>query len=101
MHYVPFPRAGGQSATAQILAQVLCSDSPQAAMTVAFQGQPLAATPTQSCQLAVDGGLRLGQRFGVQGTPTIVLPNGEIKEGYAPVRSLIEILTSNRYRKEN
>lgn len=90
VQYVPYPRIGSQSPAARQLAQVLCSDSPQAAMTAAFRGQPLEATPTQSCQAAVDAGIRLGQRFGVKGTPSIVLPSGEMREGYVPAQQLID-----------
>jgi thiol:disulfide interchange protein DsbC len=32
----------------------------------------------------------LGQQFGVQGTPSIVLPDGEMGEGYVPARQLIQ-----------
>lgn len=61
-------------------------------MTAAFRGQTLEATPTPSCQSAVDDGYRLGQRFGVQGTPTIVLPSGEMGEGYVPAQQLIQAI---------
>lgn len=90
--YVPFPRAGSHSPAATQLAQVLCSESPSDAMTRAFHGEALASRPSQSCQSAVDDGFALGQRFGVQGTPTIILPNGEMGEGYAPARQLIQAI---------
>lgn len=93
VRYIPYPRAGGHSPAARQLAQVLCSDSAQDAMTIAFIGGALDATPSQSCQDAVGDGYRLGQRFGVQGTPTIVLPNGEMGEGYVPAQQLIQALT--------
>ncbi|WP_280951032.1 thioredoxin fold domain-containing protein [Salinicola sp. RZ23] len=50
--------------------------------------------PTQRCQTAVDDGLQLGQRFGVKGTPTIVLPDGEMGEGYVPADQLIQAVSS-------
>ena len=92
VQYMPYPRAGSQSPAARQLAQVMCSDSPQTAMTAAFQGQSLSASPSQSCQAAVDDGFRLGQRFGVQGTPTIILPSGEMGEGYVPAQQLIQAI---------
>lgn len=90
VHYVPFPRAGSQSSAAHQLAQVMCSEDPQGAMTAAFSGQALDVTPAESCQAAVDDGFSLGQRFGVQGTPTTVLPSGEMGEGYMPAEVLIQ-----------
>lgn len=92
VRYVPFPRAGSHSPAANQLAQVLCSESPADAMTQAFHGQALASRPSKSCQSAVDDGFALGQRFGVQGTPTIILPNGEMGEGYVPARQLIQAI---------
>ncbi|NRB57725.1 MAG: DsbC family protein [Salinicola sp.] len=89
VRYVPFPRAGAHSQAANQLAQVLCSESPTDAMTRAFHGEALASRPSKSCQPAVDEGFALGQQFGVQGTPSIVLPNGEMGEGYVPARQLI------------
>ncbi|MEC8919274.1 MAG: DsbC family protein [Pseudomonadota bacterium] len=92
VRYVPFPRAGTHSAAATQLAQVLCSQSPTDAMTRAFHGEPLEPTPVKSCITGVDDGFALGQRFGVQGTPSIVLPNGEMGEGYVPAHQLIQAI---------
>lgn len=90
VRYVPFPRAGTASPAANQLAQVLCSKSPTDAMTRAFHGEPLQPTPVKSCRTAVDDGFALGQQFGVQGTPSIVLPNGEMGEGYVPAKELFQ-----------
>lgn len=92
VRYVPFPRAGTTSPAATQLAQVLCSRSPTDAMTRAFRGEPLQPTPVKSCRAAVDDGFALGQQFGVQGTPSILLPNGEMGEGYAPADRLIRMI---------
>ncbi|WP_417329721.1 DsbC family protein [Halomonas cupida] len=92
VHYVPFPRAGSQSPAARQLAQVMCSESPENAMTSAFKGQSLSVSPSQSCQEAVEDGFQLGQRFGVTGTPTIVLPNGEMGEGYVPAGQIVQAI---------
>lgn len=92
VRYVPFPRAGSHSPAANQLAQVLCSESSTDAMTQAFHGEALASRPSKSCRSAVDDGFALGQRFGVQGTPTIILPNGEMEEGYVPARQLIQAI---------
>ncbi|MBZ9559068.1 MULTISPECIES: DsbC family protein [unclassified Modicisalibacter] len=89
VRYVPFPRAGGRSPAAHQLAQAICADSPKDALTAAFRGQVLDSAATERCRTAVEDGFRLGQRFGVQGTPSIVLPNGEMGEGYVPAHELI------------
>lgn len=92
VRYVPFPRAGSHSPAANQLAQVLCSGSPTDAMTRAFHGEALTFIPSKSCQSAVDDGFALGQRFGVQGTPSIVLPNGEMGEGFLPATKLLRVV---------
>ncbi|WP_353980902.1 DsbC family protein [Salinicola endophyticus] len=94
VRYVPFPRAGSQSPAAHQLAQALCAASPTDAMDRAFQGETLTDQPTQRCQSAVEDGFQLGQRFGVKGTPTIVLPDGEIGEGYVPAEQLIQAINT-------
>ncbi|MCG7601788.1 DsbC family protein [Halomonas sp. McH1-25] len=91
VRYVPYPRAGSQSPVARQMAQVLCSDTSQDAMSIVFSGGILNAASTQNCQKAVDDGFRLGQRFGVKGTPTIVLPSGEMKAGYIPAEKLVQL----------
>lgn len=92
VRYVPYPRGGSQSQAAHLLARVMCSKDRQYAMTKAFSGQRLDTQPSESCDSAVNHGFRLGQRLGVQGTPTIVLPNGEMGEGYVPAQQLIQAL---------
>lgn len=92
VRYVPFPRAGSHSPSGEQLAQVLCSAQPTKALTMAFQGGQLENDPSSDCLAAVENGYLLGQRFGVQGTPTIVLPDGEMGEGYMPVQQLIQVL---------
>ncbi|WP_298838753.1 DsbC family protein [uncultured Salinicola sp.] len=94
VRYVPFPREGSQSPGARQLAQVMCSTSPQDAITAAFQGRALEDTPTESCSAAVSRGFALGQQFGVKGTPSIVLPNGEMGEGYMPADKLVQGIKS-------
>ncbi|QEA38645.1 DsbC family protein [Pistricoccus aurantiacus] len=90
VHYIPFSRAARESPAAHQLTQVMCSADPQGAMTAVFSGQHLEVTPTEDCQAAIDQDFQLGQRFGVQGTPTIILPSGEMGEGYVPAEQLIQ-----------
>lgn len=90
VRYISFPRAGVNSPAARQLAQVLCSQTPQDALTQAFSGQQLEAEVSQDCHDAVRRGFQLGQQLGIQGTPTIVLPSGEMGEGYMPANQLIQ-----------
>lgn len=92
VRYVPFPRAGSHSPSGEQLAQVLCSAQPTNALTMAFQGGQLENDPSSECLAAVENGYHLGQRFGVPGTPTIALLNGELGEGYVSVRRLVNVI---------
>jgi thiol:disulfide interchange protein DsbC len=46
------------------------------------------------CEAAdvVERGYRLGQEFGVQGTPAIVLADGRLLPGYRPASEILPIL---------
>ncbi|WP_186764384.1 DsbC family protein [Pistricoccus aurantiacus] len=96
VRYVPYPRGGSDSPAAGQWARVLCADDARQAMATAFGGGALNDMPTQHCQEAVIEGFWLGQRFGIQGTPTIVLPDGEMGEGYVPARQLIQAIKRAR-----
>nr|WP_298411682.1 DsbC family protein [uncultured Halomonas sp.] len=96
VRYVPYPRGGEGSPAAEQWAQVLCADDAHAAMTAAFGSKALDDTPTPACRQAVDDGFWLGQRFGIQGTPAIVLPDGEMGQGYVPAGELIQAIERSR-----
>ena len=38
----------------------------------------------------------LGNRFGFNGTPTLVFPNGKVQSGYAPMPHLQEAIEANQ-----
>lgn len=90
VHYMAFPRAGMGSAAATSLEQVWCSENPSEAMNQVKQGQ----TPSSSarCENPVSGQYDLGVALGVQGTPAIVLPDGQLVPGFVPPERLVAML---------
>ncbi|WP_435633435.1 DsbC family protein [Carnimonas bestiolae] len=90
VNYIPFPRSGPDSPAGRQLAQILCSDDPAEAITTAFNNGALKDGPSESCAAAVRKGHELGSQFGVQGTPSIVLPSGEMGQGYMPADQLVQ-----------
>lgn len=90
VHYMAFPRASMSSAAANTLQQVWCSDNRSEAMNQAKQGQALAATA--SCDNPVAEQYELGMAIGVQGTPAIVLPSGQMVPGFVPPERLAAML---------
>ncbi|MGM0834136.1 DsbC family protein [Halomonas qaidamensis] len=93
VHYMAFPRAGMGSGAATTLEQVWCSENRSEAMTQAKQDQTLAASA--NCDNPVAEQYELGKVLGVQGTPAIVLPNGQMVPGFVPPDRLVSMLGLN------
>lgn len=90
VHYMAFPRAGMGSAAATTLQQVWCSDNRSEAMNRAKEGE--AVSGTASCDNPVAGQYDLGKALGVQGTPAIILPDGQLVPGFVPPERLTAML---------
>lgn len=89
VRYLAYPRAGLNSASYQKAVAVWCADDRQQALSLAKTGQQPAY---QACDNPVAEHLKLGEQFGVQGTPAIVLENGEVVPGYVPPADLLRML---------
>lgn len=90
VHYLAFPRAGMSSAAAETLQQVWCSDNRSEAMNQAKER--LAIGASARCDNPVAEQYALGQALGVQGTPAIVLPSGQMVPGFVPAERLVAML---------
>jgi thiol:disulfide interchange protein DsbC len=90
VHYMAFPRAGMGSAAATTLQQVWCSNNRSEAMTRAKEGQSVSGAA--SCDNPVAGQYDLGKVLGVQGTPAIILPDGQLVPGFVPPERLTAML---------
>lgn len=88
VRYVAFPRQGVGSHGYNSLVSVWCAKDRQAAMNKAKLRQEL---PPASCDNPVAKQYELGQAIGVNGTPAIVLANGELIPGYQPAPQLAAI----------
>ncbi|MBZ5486994.1 DsbC family protein [Halomonas aquamarina] len=90
VHYLAFPRAGIESDAARSMQQAWCSDNRSEAMTRAQQRQPLSGPA--DCDNPVAEQYNLGMALGVQGTPAIILPDGQLVPGYVPPERLAAML---------
>ena len=92
IHYIPFPRGGNEGPGYQELQAVWCAKDRNKAMDIAkgaLQGQ----LKTNNCALAsVNQGFALGNKLGVMGTPSVLLPTGQIIPGYLPAKRFIDML---------
>lgn len=90
VHYLAFPRAGMESAAATSLQQAWCSDNRSEAMTRAQQRQTLSGP--SDCDNPVAEQYQLGMALGVQGTPAIILPDGQMVPGFVSADRLTAML---------
>ncbi|RMG34927.1 MAG: hypothetical protein D6720_08245 [Gammaproteobacteria bacterium] len=90
VRYIPYPRGGAQGPGYDGLRRVWCAADPAHAMTEEILGQEGKGRTNCSRAALVDEGYRLGNRLGIQGTPTIFLPDGTKIGGYLPADQLLE-----------
>lgn len=88
VRYLAFPRQGEGSHGYNGLASVWCAKDRQDAMNKAKARQEL---PPGKCKNPVMKQYALGQSIGVNGTPAIVLANGQLIPGYQPAPQLAKI----------
>ena len=90
VRYLAYPRAGVGSDTYQKMVTVWCSKDRQAAMTKYKNGENL---PLQTCKNnPIAKEYELGDKMGVNGTPALIKPDGELIPGYMPAADLAQAL---------
>ncbi|QYN45255.1 MULTISPECIES: bifunctional protein-disulfide isomerase/oxidoreductase DsbC [unclassified Gilliamella] len=92
VHYFAFPRAGAESDVGKNMQSIwsVTNRKRKAAFDKAYKGE--AITPAASKVPYVTQQFNVGRQLGISGTPSIVLPNGQLVAGYVPADKLIEIL---------
>lgn len=88
VRYMAFPRQGLASHGASTLTSVWCAKDQQAAMNKAKAREEV---PAATCDNPIAKQYELGQMIGVQGTPAIILADGQIIPGYQPAPQLAEL----------
>ena len=89
IRYLAYPRAGIGSDSYKKAVAVWCAKDRKAAITTAKNGGNI---EQKTCDNPVAKEFNLGQELGVNGTPTLVLENGQIYPGYAPPEQLNKVL---------
>ncbi|MGM0856727.1 MAG: DsbC family protein [Pseudomonadota bacterium] len=90
VHYLAFPRSGMNAKAGKTMERIWCADNPSEAMSRAKQGETL--SNTASCDNPVAEQYELGRQLGVQGTPAIILPDGQMVPGFVPPDRMMEML---------
>jgi thiol:disulfide interchange protein DsbC len=85
-YVMPYPRNRNDRATYDKCLAVVCGKSVKL-LDDAYEGKEL---PPPTCKsTAVDDTMRLADRLGIQGTPSMVLPDGRIVSGYMAADALL------------
>ena len=92
VNYVMLPRAGLNSSSYNKAASVFCSTNPTVNLTLAMRDE---FDQKNSCEHTITNQLKLASEFGINSTPTIILPDGEIKPGYLTPAALQGVLNSD------
>ncbi|HKT74200.1 MAG TPA: DsbC family protein [Steroidobacteraceae bacterium] len=93
VRYLFYPRSGPNTESWTKAEEVWCSANRNDALTQAKRGMALPAKVCANNPVARH--YALGQQFGLQGTPAIVLPDGELVSGYLPPPVLAQRLQSS------
>lgn len=89
VEYLAYPRAGLDSADAQIMESVWCSEDRRKAMTDAKRG---VAVAPRKCANPVARHFEIAQRIGLRGTPMVIDADGISLPGYLPPQKMLEQL---------
>jgi thiol:disulfide interchange protein DsbC len=79
IRYLAYPRAGMGSASFKTMEAVWCSKDRSQALTDAKAGKSVNA---DTCTSPVEHQLALANKLKLQGTPSLILPNGDLVPGY-------------------
>ncbi|WP_085247703.1 bifunctional protein-disulfide isomerase/oxidoreductase DsbC [Gilliamella mensalis] len=90
VHYFAFPRAGDDSDVGKNMQSIWSMADRKAAFEKAYKGDTIA--PASSMVPYVTQQFNVGKRLGINGTPAIFLPNGQLVSGYVKADKLIEML---------
>ena len=86
---MPYPRNRNDQATYRKCLAVVCSKSVKL-LDDAYAGKEL---PAATCETdAVDETIRLAERLRIQGTPTMILPDGRMIGGYMAADAILALI---------
>lgn len=86
VRYLAFPRGGVGSETFLQMQHIWCTKDNRGAMDAAKDGDKIKPA---MCANPVKSQYEMGQSFGINGTPAIILPSGRLIPGYQPAKALL------------
>lgn len=89
VRYLAYPRSGPNTPSYFKAVSAWCADDPVKSMDDAMSGLAL---KNKQCKHPIDEHMNFANRLEVNGTPNILLENGDLLPGYVPARKLIGML---------
>ena len=93
IRYLAFPRGGMKAESAKQMEAIWTAKDPVFALNEAENGNLPKELKTPNI---VKKHYELGGQFGVNGTPSMILPSGELLGGYLPPKELLEVLKESK-----
>ena len=90
VRYLAFPRKGPESAVGRDMQSVWCNGFKTKALDNAFRNEPI--PQIDSCNIDISKHYNLGLKFGITGTPAIVLEDGTLIAGYLSADKIAELV---------
>ena len=95
VRYLAFPRGGRKSSAFAKMANVWCATDRQQALADLKAGKTISVPISgdqNACNKMIDDQYQLGLQLGINGTPAMVLKNGQIIPGYRPAADIARII---------
>ena len=89
VRYLSYPRSGMNSPSYKEAVSIWCAEDRAQTMDDAMKGLP---PESKTCSNPIQEHMVRAQMFEVNGTPNMILDNGQAVPGYAPARELIKLL---------
>lgn len=94
IRYAFYPRSGPNTESFRKAEAVWCAADRKQALTQAKQG--VALSGDTSCPNPIMTEFELGSELGLRGTPMMILPDGEVVNGYVPAEKLAQRLDARK-----
>ncbi|KEY59290.1 bifunctional protein-disulfide isomerase/oxidoreductase DsbC [Serratia sp. DD3] len=92
VRYLAFPRQGLNSQAEKDMQSIWCTADKNKAFDAAIKGDPISPA---TCKINIAKHYQLGVQFGIQGTPAIILQNGEMVPGYQGPKEMLAMLDAH------
>ncbi len=100
IRYAFYPRSGPNTDSFKKAEAVWCSADRKEALTTVKAGAPLPEPAKTDCENPITREYALGGELGLRGTPMLILPDGEVVNGYMPPAALAEHLAKKDAKTE-